>query len=496
MEPPAEKRQRSSDDNNNNNKPSALAGPVSINAWYLTPEFTTPFREAFTSPQLTTTYTSSSGPNATGTIVAEPFHTAKLTNILPREFLQGLKGELLTLNWHERSNDLYTFLQTDDLALNPLPHIKGLRDYLASDEFVGFMETLTGTQLARGHLDIAAQRYRKGGHLLCHDDDVHRGKMARRIAYILYLVDEAWSEEDGGALALYANDEAGQPREVVARLVPEFASLGFFLTGLVSYHTVEEITVSDPLRERWSVTGWFYGPTGADTPDHPPLAPVLPAVGPLDGTGELEEWVCADYLAEGTQRRICDLFLEQSSVQLRGFLRADVYARLMAEDPWAAAELRGPPHLRRYLEAQPSSPMLAGLMAFLRSPAFAELLTKLAGVEPVAASQQLRRFEKGHYTLIHDEAPEPPGLDVTLSLQPAEREWDDTWGGATHYIADKDELLRIAPDANSLSLVLRDEGTLRFVKYLNHMAPESRQEVAMVFAIAPDDSDEEEEEEE
>ncbi|KAJ2798175.1 hypothetical protein H4S07_005759, partial [Coemansia furcata] len=59
-----------------------------------------------------------------------------------------------------------------------------------------------------------------------------------------------------------------------------------------------------------------------------------------------------------------------------------------------------------------------------------------------------------------------------------------------------DELLRIAPDANSLSLVLRDEGTLRFVKYLNHMAPEPRQEVAMVFAIAPDDSDEEEEEEE
>ncbi|KAJ2331304.1 putative component of NuA3 histone acetyltransferase complex, partial [Coemansia sp. RSA 2671] len=87
---------------------------------------------------------------------------------------------------------------------------------------------------------------------------------------------------------------------------------------------------------------------------------------------------------------------------------------------------------------------------------------------------------------------EPFGLDVTLSLQPTKTEWEDSWGGATHYIADKDELLRITPEANSLSLVLRDEGTLRFVKFLNHMAPVSRQEVAMVFDIAPSDSDDEE----
>ncbi|KAJ2074799.1 putative component of NuA3 histone acetyltransferase complex, partial [Coemansia sp. S142-1] len=182
------------------------------------------------------------------------------------------------------------------------------------------METLTGTELARGHLDIAAQRYKKGGHLLCHDDDVQRGKWVRRIAYIIYLVDEQWSEEDGGALGLYTNDSRGQPSEVVARLTPEFNSLGFFLTGLVSFHTVEEITVRDPSRERWSVTGWFYGATTPPLPaEDQSLSPsLLPAFQPFnDDYVECAKWVNPDYLSSKTQDRIQDMFLDQSSVQLR-----------------------------------------------------------------------------------------------------------------------------------------------------------------------------------
>ncbi|KAJ2033689.1 putative component of NuA3 histone acetyltransferase complex [Coemansia sp. RSA 922] len=491
MDPPAEKRHRSS---------STLTKPpsVSINPWYLTADFTKPFGAAFTS-DLTTPYTHTS-PDSTacGTILAHPFHTAKLQNILPAEFLHSLKTELLTLPWHERSNDLYTFHQTDDLALNPLPHIKALRDYLASDQFVSLMETLTGTELARGHLDIAAQRYKKGGHLLCHDDDVQRGKLVRRIAYIIYLVDEQWSEEDGGALGLYTNDSRGQPSEVVARLTPEFNSLGFFLTGLVSFHTVEEITVSDPSRERWSVTGWFYGATTPPLPaEDQSLSPsLLPAFLPFnDDYVECAKWVNPDYLSSKTQDRIQDMFLDQSSVQLRQFLVPDIYAQVIAETDSTDTTLLGPPHLRRYLELSPlPQSTLASLLVFLRSSAFARLLAALTSIDTVKASQQLRKFEHGHYTLIHDQVQEPFGLDVSLSLQHTELEWEDTWGGATHYIADKDELLRIAPESNSLSLVLRDEGTLRFVKFLNHMAPVSRQEIAMVFDIAPSESEEEEEE--
>ncbi|KAJ1887679.1 putative component of NuA3 histone acetyltransferase complex, partial [Kickxella alabastrina] len=154
-------------------KSTASVEALDVNPWYFSDEFTDSYREAFTSKTLKDKTFSIKQPvgDGEGLIVPTPFHTGKLRNTFPKEFLHGLKGELMELNWHERLNDLYWFHQTDDLALNGKQHIKALRDYLSGEEFVGFMEKITGTQLARGYLDIAAQRYKKGNHLLCHDDD-------------------------------------------------------------------------------------------------------------------------------------------------------------------------------------------------------------------------------------------------------------------------------------------------------------------------------------
>ncbi|KAJ1902819.1 putative component of NuA3 histone acetyltransferase complex [Coemansia sp. IMI 209127] len=503
-----------------------------MNQSYLDPAFIDSFRKVFTcsaaepkddsKPQTV----SVRAENGEGIVVASPFHTGKLRNILPKEFLHGLRKELGELNWHERLNDLYWFYQTDDLALNGNTHIKALRDYLAGEEFVGFMEKITGVELTRGYLDLAAQRYKKGNHLLCHDDDVQRGKLTRKIAYIIYLVDEDWGSEDGGALGLFESDSNMCPTRVVARIVPEFNSIGFFLTGHASYHTVEEVTVGSPDRERWSVTGWFYGPAPPEPDTSEPNVTavslqesVLPRVvdfASADGIGsklhaedfaELEKWVNADYTSAKVIDRIQNAFLNESSVELREFLRADLFDKCLAELDdgfWAdavAALPPGPAHVAKYLRADVTdqdAPTLYGLLGFLRSPTFARFLAGLTSLEFAGVSQEVRRFKHGDYTLVHDQVVEPFGVDVTLSLVPkpdaaSDVQWEESWGGATHYIADKDELLRISPESNSLSLVLRDEGTLRFVKYVNHMAKAIRQDISMVFVEAPredeDDND-------
>ncbi|KAJ2784545.1 putative component of NuA3 histone acetyltransferase complex [Coemansia interrupta] len=490
---------------------------LGINQWYLSDEFMDAFCKAFTNTGLEDPMFSikQEQNDGEGIIVSSPFHTGKLRSIFPKKFLHGLKNELSELNWHERLNDLYWFHQTDDLALNGRQHIKALRDYLSGEEFVGFMERITGTELARGYLDLAAQRYKKGNHLLCHDDDVHRGKLTRKIAYIIYLVDEGWSDSDGGALGLFDSDKNRYPTEVVSRILPEFNSIGFFLTGMVSYHTVEEVTVSKHDQERWSVTGWFYGPatsdnTSSDDNGIPPLpSSVLPQVllldeSPLASEDQTEwaKWINTDYLSQAIQCQIQATFLEQSSVELRDFLRPEVYTSLVSslgEPFWDQAQLRGPAHLRRYLEAEPASDcsVVNQLSTFFKSASFGRLLAALTSLDFVSASQQIRKFKHGHYTLIHDQAIEPAGLDAVLSIQnedpeggdASSSEWDETWGGAIHYIADKDELLRVSPEKNSLSLVLRDEGTLRFVKYLNHMAPRERQDISMVFIEKPSSDD-------
>ena len=58
---------------------------------------------------------------------------------------------------------------------------------------------------------------------------------------------------------------------------------------------------------------------------------------------------------------------------------------------------------------------------------------------------------------------------------------------------DEDELLSVSASFNTLSLVHRDEGLMRFVKYVSHLAPSSRWDVAMQYTVEGiDDSDEEE----
>jgi hypothetical protein len=118
-----------------------------------------------------------------------------------------------------------------------------------------------------------------------------------------------------------------------------------------------------------------------------------------------------------------------------------------------------------------------------------------------------------------------PRLDATLCMVDDEDEFDaSAWdfgevGGFECYIAadeggeaagaaaaevytaadpeDEDELLSVSATFNTLSLVHRDEGLMRFVKYVGHLAPSSRWDVAMQYTVeAVDDSDDDDDEDE
>lgn len=62
---------------------------------------------------------------------------------------------------------------------------------------------------------------------------------------------------------------------------------------------------------------------------------------------------------------------------------------------------------------------------------------------------------------------------------------------ATQAQDDESGVLNVSPAANTLNLVLRDEGLMRFVKYLSASAPSSRFDVAMVYKPEPDSDSEE-----
>jgi hypothetical protein len=63
---------------------------------------------------------------------------------------------------------------------------------------------------------------------------------------------------------------------------------------------------------------------------------------------------------------------------------------------------------------------------------------------------------------------------------------DDDKGPADEYNEDDDtELLSVSASNNTLSLVYRDPGTMRFVKYVGSSAPSSRYDISMEYAVPP-----------
>jgi prolyl 3-hydroxylase /prolyl 3,4-dihydroxylase len=49
--------------------------------------------------------------------------------------------------------------------------------------------------------------------------------------------------------------------------------------------------------------------------------------------------------------------------------------------------------------------------------------------------------------------------------------------------------------SNTLNLVMRDEGTMKFVKYVSHAAPSSRWDIAAVYQVDQDDTDSDDDDE-
>ncbi|KAF9956832.1 Prolyl 3-hydroxylase ogfod1 [Mortierella alpina] len=468
-------------------EPVVIDPPV-FNARYSDPDFTTAFNKAFRERQ---PFMDSS---SQAKVLEYPYPTASLPNFLDSsEYIQTLREELLQETYFHKSNDLYEFYQSEDLRLSRKPHIAALKNAIYSQEFFSMMSSLTGIDLDPSVIDLNGNQYHEGCYLLCHDDDIKNDKEGRRIAFILYLVDEDWSAADGGALDLFRCNETGHPVEVAQSLVPVRNTLAFFELSSVSYHQVAEVLSKN--KSRISISGWFHGPLKTTL-----VSKSMPFT-PLQQDAE-------------------DSLEELSSIELQKFLKADVYDTLLEElgalGPEEGAQTEqplwdehmGPRHVRSYARVSLRNnsripTVMSRLYRLFSSTVFEKYLKKITNLAFLSANTELRMFKKGDYTLLHDHALERNGLDVVFSFpyfagkdgKQAPHEWDEAWGaGATHYVADKANLLTLYPRANTLTVVLRDEGTLRFVRYLNAKVGETRRRELSVLYTVNDDEDEEDEE--
>jgi len=205
-------------------------------------------------------------------------------------------------------------------------------------------------------------------------------------------------------------------------------------------------------------------------------------------------------------------------------------------------KLVGPAHKQRFLEFKAlSNGKLNGTGEILNhlkskvfcSTPFQHFLACITSLGlPVGQRGKVRRFRKGlDYTVAHyGILTKQSVLDATMSfvagsgqqVKPPSDNEEDTpgedgndkaadmlWesgdcGGFECYIAadesdeaadeynqdDDTELLSVSASNNTLSLVYRDPGTMRFVKYIGSTAPSSRFDIAMEFEVEDDDEEE------
>ncbi|XP_070760025.1 prolyl 3-hydroxylase OGFOD1 isoform X2 [Enoplosus armatus] len=449
-----------------------------------------------------------------------PFPHCIIKNFLGCEtFVENLQRELQGLNFHEKSNDLYKFKQSDDLRKRTEPHIAGLRAALFG-RFRSWLGEVLGVEL-EPKVDISCARYEYTDVLLCHDDELE----GRRVAFILYLV-PPWHSSDGGTLDLYTTDSNFQPQSIVKSLVPSLNTLVLFEVSPVSFHQVSEVLTEDKCR--LSLSGWFHGPSLERPPRHieapVPRSPHLPRDETL-----LLEWVNPVYLDISYQERIQEEFEDSSEIQLKDFLMEEKFREVsealrLSQIQWTKIGL---PNKRCHevasLDILPQC--VSACWELLCSEAFFLLLSNFTGLRlhylcpaddddddedkdeekeeeeeeeqqqediqheeatgsltespsaerntklsiPVCRGE-LRRWSHGGYTLLHDAeaARAEYALDLVLPFGCAD--WQSEFGGFTCYVANEEdeELLTMYPEDNSLALVYRDKETLKFVKHVNH----------------------------
>lgn len=356
---------------------------------------------------------------------SEPFKHALVQKLFQDDLLQQVKDECLSeLHFTEKETDIYKVNQTGDLAslsflteqqVALLPNLIKLRDALYSQKFRDFLRQVTGCGPLSGvKQDMSVNTYRKGCHLLNHDDVIG----TRRVSYILYMPlphYQLWQKEWGGALELYPVREGAdgtlEPEPVPAKSIPPVWNQFIFFEVQPgrSFHSVEEVVVGEGEDgwQRLSISGWFHaaqpGEDGyeGDGEAAPPLpssreqltststefksysgseTPPLPDT-PLaeDHVSFLSEFLNPAYLQPRTINSLASRFMDELSLELHDFLSGPIADKLDAGlrdidardglgkhrptpiPPHTAGtdsgwRLKGPPHKWRYNVLEPTTP--------------------------------------------------------------------------------------------------------------------------------------------
>ena len=169
------------------------------------------------------------------------------------------------------------------------------------------------------------------------------------------------------------------------------------------------------------------------------------------------------YFDEGILKSARKAYVGQSphNIRLENFFQKSIFSLLQKKMHNLNYHLKFHPYKHRYLTAKSKD-----INFFLNGRHFKNLIKKIFGIKKFKIEHEIRKFEPGSYTLLHDAEKEKPGMDFVIDFSKS----SESFGGFTVYMTETEELLILKPKPNTLSFIKRDKRIIKYTKYVGHRA--------------------------
>jgi hypothetical protein len=147
------------------------------------------------------------------------------------------------------------------------------------------------------------------------------------------------------------------------------------------------------------------------------------------------------------------------NIRLDNIFQKPVFLLLQKKLSNSKFKLRFHPYKHKYFTAKSKD-----MHAFINGRYFKSLIEKILKLKNYKIRYEIRKFEHGDYTLLHDADDKREGVDFIIDFSKPMK----NFGGNTVYLSRKEELLILNPSPNTLSFVDRRKGMMSYTKYIQH----------------------------
>lgn len=127
-------------------------------------------------------------------------------------------------------------------------------------------------------------------------------------------------------------------------------------------------------------------------------------------------------------------------------------------------------HSYEELEPRPDQDIhITAFFEFFKSKEFIDFIEEVSGLDLNIKGISLRRYSHRDFILLNDKKDTSDSLDVFFDLS---EELDEGSGGILTYTTREEEVFYLEPLSNTLTIIYKPEGIMKYLKYLNNKVGE------------------------